>query len=70
MKVHVIITALHFRPEPFGSASERCWRRLAPTITAEFCDIVQVSVDVLIKALRILDAFIYSHQLLGDQTPD
>lgn len=45
-------------------------RRLALTITAEFCDIVQVSVDVLIKALRILDALIYSHQLLGDQIPD
>lgn len=76
MNSHVMITAPDFKKRgliPLCSALELCRRRirrLTPTIKAEFCDIVHVAVDILIKALRILDALIYSNHLLGDQIPD
>lgn len=74
MNPHVIITAIDFRKRRLillcSALDPWSIQRPPPAIKAEFCYIFHVAADIFIKALKILDAFMYSHHFLGDQIID
>lgn len=73
VNLHVIIAVIDFKERgliPACSALElrRCSiRRPSLKIKMGFYDIFHTAIDILIKALRIPNAFIYSHHLLRTQ---